>query len=405
MRMGFIGNTNNFPFTLARAVRRKGHDVVFFVDSSARLCRPEHRYHDIGYPYPEWIRDVGSFNLLTWALPNPRRRRLIAELRNCDVVVTNGLATSLIPRIGKPAFVILTGSDLEYSGDLFYIDRPKMIPWKPRWFWNLVSPALVGELNRIVIPAQRAGMQSAVGVSYFPKGLIPNGDRLLEEIGVDEKRRVFFMMAELEETHFESPPHNEPPRIFCATRFTWRKPLRHGFCDLDDKGSDVMIRGLGMFYRQTGRALNIRFVKKGIDVAETRELVESEGIGGQVTWLDEMSQNEVRNEFRAADIVFEQLGTSVIGMAGLDAMAVGRPVIADGRPEIMNRVTRSPSPVCQARTPEEVAAQLSRLMNPREREVVGRLSRSYVEENFSPDSAADTFIGILTAGLKRTVTT
>jgi glycosyltransferase involved in cell wall biosynthesis len=397
MRIGFIGNTNNFPFTLARAIKRKGHDTVFFVDSSAPLERPEHRYHDIPFPYPDWIRDVSPFNLVTWALPNPKRRRLIEELRTCEAVVTNGWATSLSSRIGKPSFVILTGSDLEYSADLRYIRQPKRIPWRPRWFWHLVSPALIGQLNRLVIPAQRAGIQAALGVSYFPKGLIPNGDRLLDEIGLDEKRRVFFMMAELEETRFEPPRHNDPLRIFCATRFTWRKPLRHGFCDLDNKGSDVMIKGLALFFRQTGRVLDIRLVKKGIDVTETRELAEREGLGDQITWLEQMSQNDVRNEFRAADIVFEQLGTSVIGMAGLDAMAVGRPVIADGRPEIMDRVTKSPSPVCQARTPEEVAVQLARLTNPEERERLGRVSRSYVEENFSPDSAAEICLRMLGA--------
>ena len=44
-----------------------------------------------------------------------------------------------------------------------------------------------------------------------------------------------------------------------------------------------------------------------------------------------------------------------------------------------------PSPICQAKTPEEVCAQLKRLVyDPVERESVGLAGRSYVEKYFNP---------------------
>ena len=126
-------------------------------------------------------------------------------------------------------------------------------------------------------------------------------------------------------------------------------------------------------------------------MGETVRLVEEEGIASQVTWADEMTQQEVLKEYRSADIVFDQLGKGMISMGCLDAMATGRPVIANGRPGIVETLVGAPAPVCQAETPEEVCAQLLRLVPDRaERERVGFLSRRYVETYFSADRAAKT---------------
>lgn len=60
MKIGFVGNANNYPFMLARALKRMGHDVRFIVTASSRLDRPESRYADISYPYPDWIHEIGT---------------------------------------------------------------------------------------------------------------------------------------------------------------------------------------------------------------------------------------------------------------------------------------------------------------------------------------------------------
>jgi hypothetical protein len=101
-------------------------------------------------------------------------------------------------------------------------------------------------------------------------------------------------------------------------------------------------------------------------------------------------------EYKQADIIFEQLGMSTIGMAGLDAMAVGRPIIINGRPEIIEREIGAPFPICQAVTPEDVCHQLQRLVfDKTERERVGSASRKYVEKYCSPEHAAQICLGRL----------
>jgi glycosyltransferase involved in cell wall biosynthesis len=218
---------------------------------------------------------------------------------------------------------------------------------------------------------------------------VPEGDRILDEIGVADARRTMMLMTETDRIASAPPPRNARVRTFCAARLNWKRPLPPGLAELDYKGSDVMIRGLGLFVREHGPCLHVRLVRKGLHVAETAQLVGEEGLEGLVTWLDEMSQEEVLREFREADIVFDQLDQSVVAMAGLDGMATGRPVIANGRPELIDPVVGAPSPICQARTPQEVAGQLRRLVfDAAERERVGTASRRYVEEHFSADSAA-----------------
>jgi glycosyltransferase involved in cell wall biosynthesis len=386
MKIGFFGNVNNYPFMLARALRRMGHEVRFLVNRPERLHRPEYRYDDIAVPYPDWIMDVGTFNTAHYVL-QPRRRAKIARLLNaCDAVLLNELGPAFLPLLNCPGVVTLTGADLEVYSNLQTIDRVMEADYTHE---PLPRRMLRRAVYQRFIPAQRAGIQAAAAVSYFRRGLSAQGDVLLDEIGVPDERRMFFLLTDVDKIQLEPLPHNQPLRLFCAARLNWKHPIPPGIVELDYKGSDVMVRGLGLFYRTTNIPLNIRLVKKGLHVAETMQLVEAESLAPLVTWLDEMSQLAVWEEFRQADIVFDQLGQAVVTIAGLDAMAMGRPLIANGRPEIFEPMFGVPSPVCQARTPEEVCQQLQRLVaDPAERERVGRASRQYVETYFSADHAA-----------------
>ena len=404
MKIGFYGNTNNYPFMIARALRRMGHDVVFLVDRKEPLCRPEGRYDDIPVPYPDWIVDVSPLDLHVPLRPlPPQRARAVALLKECDAVFLNMLGPSLWPEIRRPAAILLTGADLEDYADYGFVSRylravKKGIRWFPLGCFRQNVAEIAGEglyMYRLVA-AQRAGIRAGTVVSYFAPGMVQRGDAMLEQIGVPDGKRIFLIMTDPEKIGFYPLPENPVVRVFNVARLTWKKPAGEtplgGYSsELDFKGSDVVVRGLGMFRRETGIPLDIRFVRKGRHVEETVRLAEEEGIASQVTWADEMTQQEVLEEYRSADIVFDQLGKGMISMGCLDAMATGRPVIANGRPGIVETLVGAPTPVCQAETPEEVCAQLQRLVPDRaERVRVGFLSRRYVETYFSAERAAKT---------------
>ena len=379
MRIGFFGNANNSPLMLARALRSAGHDVLFVVDRWEPLNRPENKYPDLAPPYPDWIVDVSPLDLWQYPAPPPAQKaRAIELLKSCDVVILNQYGLSLASEIGKPTVALLTGTDLVELADYRHYDK----------FAGPVRDFFLQHVN-----AQREGIRSAFTVIYLPKGLLPESDRLLHEIGVADERRIYYQMAELDLiTPYPAPVNNSPLRVFCIARLTWQQIQRNFvLSELDYKGSDIMIRGLGLFWRTTRIPLDIRLIRKGADVEATEELAREEGLADQVTWLDEMSQQDVLEQYRIADIVFEQMGGSVIGMGGIDAMAAARPVIANGRPEIFDQVRNETSPVCQAATPQEVCAQLRRLAeNPAEREQIGQASRFFAERHFSAGNAAKT---------------
>jgi glycosyltransferase involved in cell wall biosynthesis len=398
MKIGFFGNTNNYPLMLAQALSEFGHDVVIVVTSQELLNRPESRYPEFKQCYPNWIVDAAHLSEWDMITLSPSLAPVLDLLSTCDALVLNFTGPSLWPLLRRPAIALLTGSDLEHYADFATVEL-RSASWDPAY-----KASADGQMNlnllREFVERQREGIRQAVAVRYFPRGSVPAGDAMLDELGVSDAKRVFLLSAELELVTPTAARHNNPARIFCATRLTWKLPIEPGRSVLDYKGSDIMVRGLGLFYRQTGVRLDIQLVRKGLHVAETEELIVEEGLTDQVTWSDEMSLTEVWGEYARCDVVIEQLDNSTIGSAGLEAMAAGRPVIGNARREMFEGYLGQPSPICQAQTAEEVCAQLKRLVfNPAKREKLGVLGRRFVEERCSPQRAAQTCLERLQAGL------
>lgn len=395
MKIGFYGNANNYPFMLARSLRRQGHDVRFLVVSREHLNRPEHRYHDVSRPYPSWVIDVTHYFRWHCLLPGAGRQRVLSELNACDAVILNEEGPALANGLHVPYAVLLTGSDIEIFANRAQVPALKsQFVERPAWLQRLVSRLFPGQLIiRWLIEPQRQGIHGARVVAFLPQGLVPGVDRALAEMGVVPPQRREMMFIDVDLASYVSPPHHSPLRVVSATRLTWRPDAKAGLTSLDLKGSDIMIRGLAEFTRQTKQRLDIHLVRKGRNVRETEELAHELGLADQITWHAEMSQQAVLTLFREADIVIDQLAQSSIGMAGLDAMATGRPLIANGRPELLSRIAPAPSPILQATTPNDVATHLGALVRSRElREELGRESRAYVERYFSTERAAKVFL-------------
>ena len=376
MKIGFLGNANNYPFMLALALRRAGHEVHFIVDRKSPLDRPENRYSDMGPPYPDWIEDASdlpeawSFHRRSAALD-----RVIGTLQDCDAVVLNQAGPALAPWIDRPHIALLTGADLQFLANRTYLENAAG--------YRLSEQAVL----KYLVAAQREGIRSALAVSYFHPGLMPSGDALLAEIGVEDERRLFWHMSDAEYIRAAPPPNNKVLRIFCPARICWIRKSIDPVTE-DYKGSDIMLRGLALFVRKTGASLDIRLPEKGKDVGPARELVRELGLDSMVHWFAPMSQATVLEEYARADIIFDQLGKSIVGMSGMDALAVGRPVIANGRPEIFKRFVEQPPAVLQASTPEEVSAQLMAMANPEARLAAGEHARNFIVAHGSADQAA-----------------
>jgi glycosyltransferase involved in cell wall biosynthesis len=387
MRIGFFGNTNNYPFMLAVALRRRGHDILFFVDQKDPLYRPECRYPDVNAEKPDWIVDVSPIRFRHYLIPNRSIARIVDLLRTCDAVVLNQYGPSLLPAINRPALALLTGSDLEmFANPNFATD-----------FWShlkghkltLRNVALFWMLRRL-IRKQREGIQKSGIIRFFPRGVTEVGDRLLDDLGVSDRVKFFLPMTDIHAIAPAPPPMNDTPRIVSVARLNWKKPMRPGATQLDYKGTDIMIRGIVRFVRRSGRRVEIHLVRKGWDILETERLVTESGLQQYVVWHDEMSQSQLFDVVRNSDVVVEQLDQSLPGSGAVDALALGRPVITNWRKDVIPEYRRLPdSAICQASTDIEVCAQLERLLSDTSELCrVSRASRAAVEEHLSSDIAA-----------------
>jgi glycosyltransferase involved in cell wall biosynthesis len=375
MRIAFFGNTNNSPLIIAQAIQRLGHEVLIVVNSKESLHRPENRIPNYGEKYPEWIMDASQYSEWDYISLDPSIEPVLNVLNTFDALILNDLGPSFLPLLKKPAVSLLTGSDLTYYANYQTIKAYSRV-WSKE-YKRAFEGTLKTRLFMDCIDRQREGIRHSSAVHYTPPGIEMVGDHILAELGVANDRRFFQFIAELEKITPLPLPNNDVIRVLCPVRITWKGQIEPGRSTLDYKGSDIMIKGLGLFHKKTGAKLEIRMIRKGLHIEDLEQLISEESISTQVTWLDEMPQPVLWEEMARSDIILEQFGQSMVAMVGMDAMASGRPVIGNVRPEILG----ASMPICQAKTPEEVCAQLEYLVfNQKERERLGKAGREHVEK-------------------------
>lgn len=388
LNVGFVGNTNNYPFMLARALRALGHGVTVYIDSDSPLHRPERRYDDVSLPYPDWIVDVSALRMRDWLTPTRAGRAIRKLWRRHDLLVVNGMGPAMTVSMPAPSFAVLTGSDLEYVASWHSVGLEFK---RARRAGGVVEGLAAALVQSAIVARQRRALRRCRGVNYFARGLVEHADRMLDSLGIDEGRRTAFMLSGVDSIAPATAAVSEDGvvRIFNVARLTWRLPVPAHLCALDMKGTDVLLEGVAAFVAQRGPCVRLVLVRKGEDVAATQELVQSLGLDDVVEWLGEMTQKDVLHQYRQAHIVADQLSISVVGMGGLDAMATGRPVIANARPEVFEPLIGKPTEIFHARTSQDVLRHLLALVpDPALRAAAGQRSRRYVEKYFSPEHGA-----------------
>jgi len=387
MKIGIFGNTNNYPYVLAKGLRSLGVKAVLVVNRTERLHRPESQDADLAGGYPEWILDASAVTEEAYLRESAAVAPVIAFLTDgTRGVLLNDLGPSLFQQLGLPALSLLTGSDLTHYADYGMI-AVRRGAGDPEFYRSPPGRRAQRQLANL-ITRQRDGILGSEAVSFAHKGLVPQGDALLESIGVTDSRRFFTWNSDTMRLAFRPAPGNARLRIFNPTRVNYRFPMPPGFSAQDHKGTDVLIRGFAAFVRGRGDA-ELRLVAKGYHVEDAVALVRELDVEDNVTWLPEMSLAEVYEEMRQADVVTDQFGHSLPGLVMTDALAIGRPVLANFRPELLAGLYPEPLPGLHAETPDGVCEQLRRLAaSAALREDVGRAGREFAERYLSPTANA-----------------
>lgn len=377
MKISIFGNVNNYPYTLALGLRSLGINAVLVVNSRELLNRPESKRPELAGNYPNWILDCSGLSDDDFIAEASRTGGVLNFLwEGSDGVILNHLGPSLLSSLNLPAISLLTGSDLTYYGnyDSVFVNHP--------------SPGarLLNRNWRKFVDRQRLGILSSRGVSYAPRGMLPDGDQILQDIGVDCTKRFFVYMTDTAGLKPAAPSLRDELRIFNGARLNW-KELPHGFVAQDDKATDRLLRGFARFIGIGGRA-KLVLVEKGLHVEHTKSLAASLGLGDRIEWLPEMSLAAFHDQVRLADVVCDQLGRSFPGMVALDSMALGRPVLANFRLDILGPAYSEPWPVCNCTTDDEVFRALVRLESKELRQTLGAAGRLFAERHLSAEANA-----------------
>jgi glycosyltransferase involved in cell wall biosynthesis len=395
LRIGFIGNTVNYPFTLAAALVKRGVDVRMLLIDPEEQMRPSPEAILRHSGREGWVYDVAPLRTWDVILPTVQRRRALRLLRDCDAIVANSWGIALAATIDRPLFVISTGSDLDTLANPDYLHEigaegasgllARARRTAKRW------------LYRRLVPLQREGFCRAVGVEYAWPGVLPHGDALLAGMGISADRRYCFSLTDLDELARQPQSDNTPLQLLGIARVNWKLPLWAGASVLDNKRTDLLLRGVARHYERTGHAIDLRLFRKGRHIAETERLAEELGIASQLTWLEQGSREMFRAAVIAADVVADHFGEGTMGTGGRDAFALGRPVLAGGDVNAFMTSVGEPLPVVHATNAESIADAIERLKDPAERNTVADRARSYAERHFSADTAADTVLNLFLA--------
>ncbi len=388
VRIGFVGNINNIPFFFCEAARELGFEAYMYPVHSGALHDPRSRFADRSEP--PWVRRIADFDDEELASQSPERKALVDDVRaHCDFVVLNGgLVPSLARDLGVPFVFFQTGSDVTYYGR-YETAATVARSWKDDFRRSPAGREALLELTWAIALQRDAILGGAAFSGVHPPGLIRSVDEVLEDVGHDPARRVVMRAADLSQI---------PPRpwvgdaqgpdglIVCSpTRVDFR--LRPGDSELDDKGTELLLEGFARFLEGGGRG-RLLLVEKGHDIVEARRIIDELGIGEQVEWFPELPFADYLAVMARAHLVCDAISLAGPAQITHDAMATGRPVLGNLRPEVFASVYDGGYPGFHAETAEDVCNGLTAAFeSPRELEELGARSRAFVIDNLTPARA------------------
>jgi glycosyltransferase involved in cell wall biosynthesis len=147
------------------------------------------------------------------------------------------------------------------------------------------------------------------------------------------------------------------------------------------KGNDRFLRGFARFLHGPGKDAWLVAVDKGRDVGASMRLAHELGIADRIRWIPQQNKAGLRECLGASDLVADCFTYGFYAMSTLDAMAIGRPVLAYLDRKGLEKFGVKPPPVVSARSEDEIHDALCHLVENRQRgEEIGSASREWMIE-------------------------
>lgn len=352
IKICFVGNTNNLCHIIARGFAERGFHVTHVIDRREILHRPEGRYSKVELNKFKNLEivDIAPIRFRDAVLGFRKKKQIGAILRKSDAAIFTGFSPAILGLSHERSCFVLAGSDLTFATNWKTLLQGSRNPH----FDFITGRPLLSLVLRLTSARQRKLIWEASAFVTHPRGQFIDGEKSLAEIN-PKGRRLDLRVIEVPKLSGPTRSDIAILRVFCSARLSWVAGKFDGRGSLDLKGVDTLLNGVRKFLDHGATGIQLVLTKKGPDLLETQELVKALGLDQFVVWLPELSQLEVFEEYLSADVVVDTLGPSTTGMAVLEALAMGKPVIA--------RVNEDdPSPILRASGSDDVAYLLSRLL-------------------------------------------
>jgi glycosyltransferase involved in cell wall biosynthesis len=395
-KIGFVGNMANNLYIRAVPLRRTGHNINIYL----------HPHDDLIMNHPSWEEFDGTISPEDSyvkpylekgnSLPSVTDVYSLVEDANWVEHIESGQADFLRNRDKKagysylsnlPTLAALNKQDVNFGIQYLYLcylaNKPYMAAQCGGDVWFEAS--LNNELGRL----QRLAYQSARVFLVSNPWSYSHARRL----GLTN---LVYLPYFLDETVY-SPGNG-------SYRGKWEAQSGGDFfvlsssrLDEKNKGSSLGIRGFATFSKNFPNA-RLVLIGWGHDKEKEFKIIEELGLSDKVIVLPISGKKRLIEYLRSADVFLDQFVLGYYGSAGIEAMAVGLPIVARVESKQYEALCGQAPPICNANSQAEVANILNALAeNKFYRNSVSEASREWFLQNHSASRWKEPFRAITAA--------
>jgi glycosyltransferase involved in cell wall biosynthesis len=242
-----------------------------------------------------------------------------------------------------------------------------------------------GTLRVLPHPKTFSDYVTAAGYRLADQVFITNGDCLehAQTLGIPNYGAMLHPVDV--EQHQDAEGADALPRggadvvLFCYLRHDWAA-----------KGTDVHLRALPLIKaRLPGKRVRLVLTEWGGDLEASRMLLSELGVADDCVWVQPQSRRALIDMTREADVVLDQMALPHFGQSAPQAIAVGTPVISSYVPQSTAWLVDEPAPILAAFTPEDVADQVCRALDPQWRAEWRGRAETWIKDHHHQDIITD----------------
>ena len=350
MKILVAGNLANTGFYMVSKLRQNNINVELLMEENPRPVSDPKNTGEID-EYPKWIN--------FWKKNRNWKFQIIKKMREYDIICAATELPIFAYMAQRPFVALATGSDLRE------LAKAKSIKGRLLRRAYKKARALIFTDPDLIYSAKELKLENTL---YCPP--IRDFEKIKTSDNIDLDKRKF--------------------NIFFPTNQIWNV-----------KGNDIFIDAFVKIAEKRDN-IHLILIKKGEDFEKTLELLESANIQGKFTVLPKpLNQNDLAGYYQNCDLVVDQFILGSLGSIGLEAMFLGKPVMAYADEKVYSKLYEEVPPIVNCKSREEIEASLIELLDNLEVSQTGELAKKWILKYHNPDMVTQKYLEIFELAQKR----